>query len=38
MNSGHAFSQSCRIAGYFVHHFSANSSNRALAAASVGAV
>ena len=38
MNSLHAFSHNCRIAGYMVHHFSANSSNLARAAASVGAV
>lgn len=38
MNSFHAFSHSCRIAGYMLAHFSANSSNRALAADSVGAV
>ena len=38
MYSVQAFSQSLRIAGYIVHHFSANSSNLAFAAASVGAV
>ncbi|MDK9352184.1 hypothetical protein FAM23848_002295 [Propionibacterium freudenreichii] len=38
MDSVEAFSHSFQIAGYIVHHFSANSSNAAFAAASVGTV